>query len=202
MADQKIYHAPGLNVQKMGQDLEQWFQSRDLETQVLPNVGGGIAVQSRMKKQWLLRGSLALTVTITPQGENLLVQTGAAKWAVHAVSGVAAAIIFWPLLAVPAYGAYKQKELIDETWAFIDRYVAAGGEVAIPALATVSAPAAAPALAAQITCPSCGQPVAKGAKFCPNCGTKLVLECAECGTSIAPGAKFCSNCGKPVETNA
>ncbi len=201
MADQKIYHAPGIDVQKMGKDLEQWFQSRELETQVLPGVGG-VTVQSRMKKQWLLRGSLALTVTITPQGENLLVQAGAAKWAVHAVSGVAAAIVFWPLLAIPAYGAYKQKELIDETWAFIDRYIAAGGNMPIPSPVTVSAPAVAPAHTARITCPSCGQSVAEGAKFCPNCGAKLALECAECGAPVAPGAKFCSNCGKPVGTSA
>ena len=42
-------------------------------------------------------------------------------------------------------------------------------------------------------CPSCGQPVISGAKFCSNCGAKLV--CPSCGQAITPGAKFCSNCG-------
>lgn len=197
MSSQKIYHAPGMDVSQLGQDLEQWFKSRDLETQVLPSVGGGVTVQSRMQKQFVLRGSLALTVTVTPQGENLFVQMGAAKWGVHAVSGVAAAIIFWPLLAIPAYGAYKQKELIDETWAFLDRYVAAGGNVPLP-VSTV-APVVAPAAKPQVTCPSCGAATVEGAKFCPSCGAKLALECASCGASLMPGAKFCANCGAPVQ---
>ena len=42
-------------------------------------------------------------------------------------------------------------------------------------------------------CPSCGQPVTSGAKFCSNCGAKLL--CPNCGQPITPGAKFCSNCG-------
>ena len=42
-------------------------------------------------------------------------------------------------------------------------------------------------------CPSCGQSVPAGAKFCSNCGAKLV--CPSCGQAIVPGAKFCSNCG-------
>ncbi|MBR2208351.1 MAG: zinc-ribbon domain-containing protein, partial [Synergistaceae bacterium] len=47
--------------------------------------------------------------------------------------------------------------------------------------------------ASGVTCPSCGQPVMSGAKFCSNCGAKLV--CTNCGQPITPGAKFCSNCG-------
>lgn len=47
-------------------------------------------------------------------------------------------------------------------------------------------------------CPKCGQEVAKGAKFCPNCGEKLGLFCSKCGASITPGAKFCANCGEKL----
>ena len=46
------------------------------------------------------------------------------------------------------------------------------------------------------TCPSCGQAVPAGAKFCMNCGAKLV--CANCGQPIMPGAKFCPNCGQQI----
>ncbi|MBQ6114298.1 MAG: zinc ribbon domain-containing protein, partial [Synergistaceae bacterium] len=45
-------------------------------------------------------------------------------------------------------------------------------------------------------CPSCGQPVIAGAKFCMNCGAKLI--CANCGQPIMPGAKFCMNCGQQI----
>ncbi len=45
-------------------------------------------------------------------------------------------------------------------------------------------------------CPSCGQPVMNGAKFCPNCGARLV--CPNCGNALIPGAKFCPNCGNKL----
>ncbi|MBQ6919923.1 MAG: SPFH domain-containing protein [Synergistaceae bacterium] len=50
--------------------------------------------------------------------------------------------------------------------------------------------------ASSSVCPSCGQPVAAGAKFCSNCGAKLV--CSNCGNAIVPGAKFCPNCGHQI----
>ena len=50
--------------------------------------------------------------------------------------------------------------------------------------------------AAGAVCPSCGQPVVSGAKFCMNCGAKLV--CPKCGNPIMQGAKFCMNCGQQL----
>ncbi|MBQ9419620.1 MAG: zinc-ribbon domain-containing protein [Synergistaceae bacterium] len=35
-----------------------------------------------------------------------------------------------------------------------------------------------------------------GAKFCSNCGAKLV--CPNCGNALIPGAKFCPNCGNKL----
>lgn len=48
----------------------------------------------------------------------------------------------------------------------------------------------------QLVCPKC-QAETKGAKFCPECGTKLGEEgvCASCSAEIAPGSKFCPECG-------
>ena len=51
-------------------------------------------------------------------------------------------------------------------------------------------------VAGNSVCPSCGQPVTGGAKFCSNCGAKLV--CSNCGQPLTPGAKFCSNCGNKI----
>lgn len=50
---------------------------------------------------------------------------------------------------------------------------------------------------ARATCPNCNAPLAGGAKFCPECGTKIKAEafCTECGAKLAPGAKFCAECG-------
>jgi len=46
---------------------------------------------------------------------------------------------------------------------------------------------------------SCGAHVARGAKFCPDCGRKMTLKqsCSACGVESAPGAKFCAECGHP-----
>ena len=60
-----------------------------------------------------------------------------------------------------------------------------------------SAPSAAPAAnPSGAVCPSCGQGVPAGAKFCMNCGAKLV--CTNCGNPLVPGAKFCPNCGQKI----
>lgn len=47
-------------------------------------------------------------------------------------------------------------------------------------------------------CSNCYTDLAKGAKFCHECGTKApeeVLTCQNCGTENPSGAKFCKNCG-------
>jgi predicted amidophosphoribosyltransferase len=51
------------------------------------------------------------------------------------------------------------------------------------------------------TCPNCNTPLAKNAKFCPECGTKIKTEifCSECGAKLQPKAKFCPECGTKAQ---
>jgi class 3 adenylate cyclase/tetratricopeptide (TPR) repeat protein len=51
-------------------------------------------------------------------------------------------------------------------------------------------------------CPQCQQDNPPQAKFCLECGTRLVLTCARCGTELPAGAKFCLECGQPVEARS
>ena len=46
-------------------------------------------------------------------------------------------------------------------------------------------------------CKNCGAPLAAGAKFCPECGTKVVAVCPKCGTPVS-GGKFCPECGEKL----
>ncbi len=50
-----------------------------------------------------------------------------------------------------------------------------------------------------VACSNCGNPVAEGAKFCPNCGKPVpapgTILCPKCSAVLPEGAKFCSNCG-------
>jgi membrane protease subunit (stomatin/prohibitin family) len=57
---------------------------------------------------------------------------------------------------------------------------------------------AAPAAAAMVKCPKCGEGAPVGAKFCPGCGEKVpaAAHCTECGAEVPAGAKFCPGCGK------
>ena len=61
----------------------------------------------------------------------------------------------------------------------------------------------------EIRCPKCGAKVPAGAKFCPECGTKLEQPkpvaptvCPKCGAKFPAGAKFCPACGQKIETPA
>lgn len=63
------------------------------------------------------------------------------------------------------------------------------------------------------TCPQCNFEIEDKATFCPNCGTKQVVEeakievdtveinnaCKNCGEALENGAVFCSNCGTKAE---
>jgi class 3 adenylate cyclase/ribosomal protein L40E len=47
-------------------------------------------------------------------------------------------------------------------------------------------------------CPQCQQDNPPQAKFCLECGARLMLTCVQCGTELPAGAKFCLECGQPV----
>ncbi|MCR4407844.1 MAG: zinc ribbon domain-containing protein [Anaerolineae bacterium] len=198
MTEQRMYHAPGLDIRELASVVSNWFQSQKFETQVLEAPGGGFVVQARQPEAWrsILGMSSALNVTMTLQGENLIVEMGAAKWIDKAAVGAVGVLIFWPALIPAAYGAWKQKQLPSQVFQLIDQYVATG-QVPVVGPVPVAAPAPAPAPSAA-RCPSCGQPVRAGAKFCDNCGAPLQLACPQCGAALRPGAKFCDSCGTKV----
>jgi membrane protease subunit (stomatin/prohibitin family) len=56
----------------------------------------------------------------------------------------------------------------------------------------------------KIPCPKCGAANLPGAKFCNECGTKIItssetLACSKCGAQMPSGSKFCNECGTKVE---
>lgn len=48
-------------------------------------------------------------------------------------------------------------------------------------------------------CPSCGDPVMEGDKFCSGCGGSTRSSCPSCGSECRQGAKFCKACGAAVD---
>lgn len=74
-----------------------------------------------------------------------------------------------------------------------------GMGVMLPALFAGTLKGAAPATADEIsTCPECGHPSWKDARFCSSCGHQVVVfdRCASCGKNLPPNAKFCPRCGQ------
>jgi class 3 adenylate cyclase len=47
-------------------------------------------------------------------------------------------------------------------------------------------------------CPRCHQRNTETAKFCEECGNRLLHTCPACGHEVSPTAKFCSDCGEPL----
>ena len=48
-----------------------------------------------------------------------------------------------------------------------------------------------------VVCPECGKTVAK-CKFCLECGHKFITVCPKCGKDVVSGAKFCLECGEKL----
>jgi class 3 adenylate cyclase len=46
-----------------------------------------------------------------------------------------------------------------------------------------------------MTCPRCQAQNPEDARFCEECGARLMLACPQCGAEISPGKKFCRACG-------
>jgi class 3 adenylate cyclase/predicted ATPase len=51
-------------------------------------------------------------------------------------------------------------------------------------------------------CPQCQHENSEAAKFCEDCGTKLIRTCPSCGHEVNPRAKFCPECGTPLAGQA
>ncbi len=48
----------------------------------------------------------------------------------------------------------------------------------------------------KLNCPYCQKEIQKNAKFCPECGKRIIKVCPKCNKSIEPGQKFCLECGE------
>ena len=51
-------------------------------------------------------------------------------------------------------------------------------------------------------CPQCQQENPPPAKFCLECGNRLIRTCTQCSTELPASAKFCLECGQSVQAQA
>ena len=131
--------------------------------------------------------SSALTIKVTPEHGGTRVEAGMQKWLDKAAFAAVSYIVFPPLIALAALGAYWQYKVTEDAWKIIEDHIAkkAGGYV--------------PPLPGR--CGTCGAANSAGSGFCSACGAdmQLGLTCSSCGAvQRDSGARFCNRCGKPV----
>ena len=187
--DSRYYPGVEANVANLISELRPLFDE-DYEVQTM-HVSSTTVLQAR--KSGTLRDitglSAALTIKITPEAGGTRVEIGMQKWLDKAAVAAVAAIVFAPLIALAAFGAYAQYKITEDAWKIIEDHIArkAGGYV--------------PPLPGR--CGTCGSANTAGAAFCSACGANLRvgLTCGACGAAQKDSsARFCNSCGKPLAT--
>ncbi len=216
MSDTRVYVLNGTDMQTVAERVEAFLkEEKNMEVQGVPS-GDSYLIQATQKDtlRTIAGMKLATTVQMTVSGDNLNVTIGEGQWADKLGAGAVGLFIAWPLAVTAGIGAYKQKKLPEEILNLIGQVLMNPGQPVVtpvaptvastaPATPTAAAPGQgtpqATAAAQTQVCPQCQAQVPAGAKFCNNCGAKLITVCPECGANVRPGSKFCSECGHALQ---
>ena len=187
--DSRYYPGVEADMPKLHAELRDVFD-KDYEVQTF-QVSTTSVIQARKSSTLLdLTGlSSALTIKITPEGGGTRVEIGMQKWFDKAAIGAVGVVVFPPLLALAALGAYWQYKLTENAWKIIEEHIArkAGGYV--------------PPMPGR--CGTCGAANVAGSDFCPSCGANLKVgrRCPHCDAPQKElSARFCNRCGKPLNS--
>src|SRR3982750_3361305 len=167
--DSRYYPGVEANVAQLIAGLRSLFD-QDYEVQTM-HVSNTSVLQAR--KSSTLRDltglSSALTIKITPEPGGTRVEIGMQKWFDKAAVAAVGVVVFPPLLALAALGAYWQYKLTEDGWKIIENHISrkAGGYV--------------PPLPGR--CGTCGAANIAGSDFCSSCGAnmRVGLTCSSCG---------------------
>ena len=133
----------------------------------------------------------SVQVRIIPTGDMVNIEVGTGKWVEKAGIAAIGMVVFAPLAATAALGAWNQKKLPQEIFIHVEQFIMSDGHSVSVTMSTNQA-----LQEDQVICPACKAVNAKGQKFCSACGAKLGSECPHCHSAIPFGVKFCPNCGQ------
>ena len=195
MADSKLFKLDdGMTAETIGRAVEVFFREKKKMLAEGMTTPGLIFIQ--IKRTILgknLQGWTRLQVQIfqsTP--DSVTVNVGTGKWMDKAAAAGVGAIVFAPLMATAAFGAFKQQKLPQEIFDEIEYFIRTGGKSV-----TVSMGASVAAKANHtVVCPGCHAENAQGTKFCSSCGTPLSETCPNCHAAVSMETKFCPECGE------
>ncbi|WP_261809803.1 zinc ribbon domain-containing protein [Levilactobacillus humaensis] len=194
MADSRIFKlTDGLDLEKVGQAIQNWLREKKQLHAEGMHTNEGYLVQAKQEDSWktIVGMDSAIQVQIFNAGENqIMVNVGSGKWIDKAGAATIGMIAFAPLAVTAAIGAWNQKKLPEELFAYVEQFIMSGGKSV-----TVSMAASQGAHEGEVICPNCHAANKADAKFCASCGTKLGKECPNCHAAVGLDTKFCPNCG-------
>lgn len=227
MSESKIFKlVEGVDCDSVGRAVESFLRDRKrLYTEGI-RTPEGYFVQAKEATTWKSIAGMdaSVQVRIIPTADMVVVEAGTGKWVEKAGIAAAGVVFFAPLAVTAAMGAWSQKKLPQEIFAFVEQFILSGGknvnismsmhqgmpdnQVVCPSCKAINQKdqkfciACGSKLGSE--CPKCHTSVPFGVKFCPECGNSLdiVKTCAVCGNTLEPCAKFCANCGSPVNSEA
>jgi hypothetical protein len=187
--DSRYYQGVEADVPMLSGELRNLFDSEyEVQTFQVSNTSIFQARKSNTLRD-LTGLSSALTIKITPEPSGTRVEIGMQKWFDKAAVAAVGAIVFPPLLALAALGAYWQYRVTEDAWKIIEDHIArkAGGYV--------------PPLPGR--CGTCGAANIAGSDFCSSCGANLKVgrNCPSCGARQRDiSARFCNRCGTALNS--
>lgn len=214
----RVFNTNNLSIGQIAQGAAYFLQTeKKLYAEVI-STGEGMLVQAKSQDGWKNATGMgaATQVQIIPNTSNdsVTVNVGSGEWVDKAGAATVGMLVFWPLAITSGIGAWRQHELPEEIFNFVQRFIMSGGNgINVASIPITGAQAPMPPVqgapvGATITCANCNAQWPEGTKFCENCGTKLeavvppvaeaTIECANCHAQIAQDSKFCLNCGEKV----
>lgn len=134
MDTSKVFKLQGeLNAKGVAEGLEKFFDlEKGMYSEILP-IENGFIIQAKEReaKSWkkFVGVSKATKIKLEIITEEIItVEIGSGEWTDKGVAAAAGAIVFAPLLVTAGVGAYQQKNLVAETFEFIDEYVKSDGQ--------------------------------------------------------------------------
>ena len=111
---------PAVDVPALAEALCQWYEDQRLTAVARQATPGGMMVQCRSRAVERVFGmGAALTVLLRHDGEDLLVEIGAAKWIGKGVGAAGASLVFHLMLIPVGIGVLRQYKLPRQTISFL-----------------------------------------------------------------------------------
>ena len=182
--DSRYYPGVEADIPQLSAELRNVFDS-EFEVQVFQVSNTSIFQERKSSTLRDLTGlSSALTIKIIPEPGGTRVEIGMQKWFDKAAVAAVGVVVFPPLLALAALGAYWQYKLTEDAWKIIENHISrkAGGYV--------------PPLPGR--CGTCGGANIAESDFCSSCGANLKVgrSCPKCGAAQKDSsARFCNRFG-------